>query len=373
MIYFDNGATGGFKPNTVYDCAMNVLRYLSANPGRSGHRLSLTGANLINECRQTISKRFGANEERVIFTKNCTEALNTAIFGCYKLGGHVITTVYEHNSVLRPLTALQQRGEISLSIVSGDTKSLPKLIAEQIKKKTCLVVTTACSNVTGEFLPIKQIGETCAKFNIPYLVDGAQAGGHVPLNLEDDNISMLALAGHKGLHGIMGSGVLLLKENITLTPLIYGGTGTETFNLSQPEYLPERLESGTQNLPAISALNEGVKYTFLNMEQFSKTLLDRTKRMIEELSKIERVKCFSTPNPAGIVSFLIDGIASTELADRLNYEFDVAVRGGFHCAPLIHKYLKTENEGLLRASVSAQNSSREISYFIKAINTIARG
>lgn len=368
MIYLDNAATGGFKPRAVTDAAQSVLRFLCANPGRSGHRLSITGAKIIEECREIIGQTFDAEQDRVIFTKNCTEALNVAIFGSVKKGDHVITTVYEHNSVLRPLFRLKEMGIISLDIVAP---SIDTDIVEKIKQKICpetrIIVTTAVCNVTGEELPIKAIGQLAKAHQLIYIVDGAQGGGHVPLSLKDMGISLLALAGHKGLYGIMGSGVLLISNDVDVEPLLYGGTGSESLNLHQPEVYPDKLEAGTLNLPAISALYHGVRYVQKNITNFAETLLQTTKNLIANLGTMKNVTCYSQANRSGIVAFALNNLPSSEVADLLNSDYDIAVRGGLHCAPLIHKHLNTAEEGLVRVSLAVQNSSREISYLLKAV------
>lgn len=373
MIYFDNAATGGFKPQAVYETADNVMRYLSANPGRSGHRLSLAGARIVADCREILAEQFGAKSDRVIFTKNCTEALNAAIFGCVKKGGHIVTTVYEHNSVLRPLTALRNKGLITLDVAApSDDKNIVAAICEKITPETYMIVTDAISNVTGDSLPVSEIGKVAAEKGIFYLVDGAQAGGHITLDMKKDNISFLALAGHKGLYGIQGCGVLVLNDDVNLEPLIYGGTGSESFNLNQPDCYPERLESGTLNLPAIAALAEGAKYAYANMENFGNHLLERTERLINSLAETQNTVCYSKPNRAGIVSFEIKDVPSSEVADVLNSDYDIAVRGGLHCAPLVHKFLGTDKAGLTRVSLSAQNSSNELNFFIRAVRNMVK-
>ncbi len=372
MIYLDNAATGGFKPRAVTDACANVIRYLSANPGRSGHRLSVTGADIVYNARLKLAELFNATPERVIFTKNCTESLNLAIFGSLKIGGHIITTVYEHNSVLRPLSALQKKGLITLDIVAPSfDKDIVDSINEKITPSTYLVIANGVSNVTGESLPISKIGKLCFERGITFLCDGAQAGGHIPIDLKKDNVSLLALAGHKGLYGVMGSGVLILNDDTDLSPLIYGGTGSESFNLNQPSEYPERLESGTLNLPAIAALKEGVNYVSANIVSFGQILLRSTEYLIDELKKIDGIKIYSRPNKAGIVSFSLVNNSCTAVADILNAEYDVAVRAGLHCAPLIHNYLGSGERGLVRASLSVQNSPRELATFIRATREIA--
>lgn len=371
MVYFDNAATGGFKPARVIDTATEVMRYLTANPGRSGHRLSIIGLEKVLYTRNAVGNLFNAKSDRVIFTKNCTEALNLAIFGTLKKGDHVITTCLEHNSVLRPLKRLENLNVISLDIVDAD--DIVNSITKKIKENTKAIITTALSNVTGEEVPIRKIGELCKSYNLTFIVDGAQAGGHAPIDIVNDNISLLALAGHKGLYGIMGSGVLVAGQNATLSPLIYGGTGTESKSLDQPLLFPEAFEAGTLNLPAICALGEGIDYVSKNLTNFSAHLTKYTKKIIDGLSCIKNIEIYSSPNPAGIVSFALKNMDSDQVCDVLNRDYDIAVRGGYHCAPLIHKRLNTLNGGLVRVSVAVQNSSNEIDYFLSALSKIANG
>ncbi len=373
MIYFDNAATGGFKPQAAISAAVSVIKYLSANPGRSGHRLAVTGAKIVENARELIGENFNADPFRVVFTKNCTEALNTAIFGTLKPKRHVITTVFEHNSVLRPLGFLQARGDITLDAVAPDKDGdIISAIKEKITDDTYLIVSTAISNVTGLTLPIEKIGELAKDRNLLFIVDGAQAGGHINIDMKKSNISALCLAGHKGMGGIMGSGILILSDETEVSPLIHGGTGTETFNMIQPKDYPERLEAGTLNLPAIAALLEGFRYVSGNVERIGKILTEKTERLIDGLKDIDGVKLYSTPNAGGIVSFSLENLSSSAAEELLNSEYDVAVRGGFHCAPLTHKFLKTDKDGLIRASLSPQNSGREEDYFLSAIRKMSK-
>ncbi len=373
MIYLDNAATSGFKPHSVIDCAETTIRYLSANPGRSAHRLSVVGMQTIENTRNSFAKHFSCSSDRVIFTKNCTESLNLAIFGTLKDGGHVITTVYEHNSVLRPLTALKEKGLITLDIVMpyGD-KDIVCAIKEKIKDNTYMIVCTAVSNVTGLELPIAEIGKLAKDNGLIFLVDGAQGGGHIHLDMKEQNISMLALAGHKGLCGIMTSGILLIEDDLEVEPLIYGGTGSESFNLFQPTCYPERLESGTLNLPAIASLFEGLKHVMANRENFALHLYSNTQKLIENLKQISEISVFSQPNKSGIVAFSVKDYSSEQVADILNKNYDIAVRGGLHCAPLMHKLLGTLDSGLVRVSLAVQNSSSELSFLIHALNDIVK-
>ena len=372
MVYFDNAATGGFKPRTVIETAENVMKYLAANPGRSGHRLSVAGEKIVYDCRKELAAFFNATPERVVFTKNCTEALNTAIFGIKKENKTVITTVYEHNSVLRPLNSLAAAGKIKLEIAKEENgKSLIDDIKSKLTENVCLIVMTAVNNVLGKTLPFKEVGELAKKKGIKFIVDGAQAGGHIPLSLNDDGISALAVPAHKGLYGIMGAGALILSEDTEVSPLIMGGTGTETFNLNQPDCLPEKLESGTLPLPAIAAFKEGVRYAGANLNNFAEVLENYTRYVSGALRELKNIRVYSEPNPAGIISFAAENMPSQDFADILNSEYDIAVRGGFHCAPLTHKFLGTDKNGLVRVSLAPHNSTREINYFLSAAKEIA--
>ena len=281
---------------------------------------------------------------------------------------HIITTIYEHNSVLRPLFQLKEKGIILLDIVTAETvDEIPLAIEKKINKHTGMIILNAVSNVKGDILPVEKVGKIAKANNIIYIVDGAQGGGHIDLDVKNQNISALCLACHKGLYGIMGSGALLINDDTEIAPVIVGGTGSESFNLMQPPTYPDRLESGTLNLPAIASLAESVRYTQSNMKNFSTLLLSHTEYIINALSTIPKIKIYSSPNPAGIVSFAVGDIPSVDVAEILDSEFDIAVRSGIHCAPLLHQFLGTVDTGLVRVSLSAQNSMREIRFFLNAV------
>lgn len=369
MIYFDNAATNGFHPSAVTEAAVTTIKHLSVNPGRSGHRLSVVGAEIVYNARKEIAAFFGlSHPERVVFTKNCTEALNTAIFGTIKEGGHVVTTCYEHNSVLRPLFSLAKAGKIRLDIVTpSEGQTLTDKIAETLRSDTCLVAVNHVSNVTGQIQPVREIGALLKGTDTLFLVDAAQSAGHVPINMEAFGIDLLAFAGHKGTYGIAGSGGLLIREGADVRPLTLGGTGTESLSLDQPRFYPERLESGTLNLPAVAALSEGVHYVATGLPSFSEQLTQYTALLVRELSELSAVTLYSKPNPVGIVAFNLMNLPSNEGAEILSERFDIAVRGGLHCAPLMHRMLGTERTGAIRVSLSPHNTVREIKFFLNAI------
>ena len=261
--------------------------------------------------------------------------------------------------MLRPLTHLKNEGKISLDIVFPEKdENIAEAIAKKITDKTCLVAATTVSNVTGKALPVGLIG--------------AQGAGHLPLSLSKQNISMLAVPAHKGLYGIMGAGALIFKDDQDIKPLLFGGTGNESFNLEQPSCYPERLEAGTLNLPAIAAFKEGASYALKNSDIFAEKLFSATEKIVEAANATPRVKCYSKPNPSGIVALEFENFPSAEASDILNARYDVAVRGGLHCAPLLHEYLGTKEDGLVRVSLAVQNTAGEINYFIKAMREMAK-
>ena len=374
MIYFDNAATGGYKPKKSIEAAIYAMNNLRANAGRSGHKLSIEAEKIIYSARKTLCDFFGADDpSKIIFTHNCTAALNAAIFGKFKDGDHVITTVTEHNSVLRPLYELKRRNTIELTIVEPKTDRITfEDIMPHIKKNTAGVIVNAVSNVTGQKNDFEEIGKKLYGSNICFIVDGAQAAGHVPINISKQNIDVLCVAGHKGLLSVQGVGAMILGKDVNLSPTVFGGTGIDTFNENMPSDYPERLEAGTLNLPSINSLLWGIKHLQSEMNNISYSMLCMTENIIKSLENIEFLKVFSKSNESGIVSFSHDRYSSQELSGILNDRYDIAVRGGFHCAPLMHKFLKTDKDGLVRVSLSVNNNKKEISSLIYALNEISK-
>lgn len=373
MIYFDNAATGGYKPSQVIDAVNSTIRYVNANAGRSGHRLAVNAGLKVLHARQYLSKVFNNGApERVVFTKNCTEALNTAIFGMYEKGSHVITTVTEHNSVLRPLSFLFDEGLIDLSIapLKPDNSLDEDALISLISPKTKLIVVNMVSNVTGVDADIKKITAAAKPLNIKVIADAAQAAGHTQIDMQDLQIDALAVAGHKGMCGIQGSSCLIFNKACDIRPLTMGGTGSESIRLKQPSVYPERLESGTLNYPSIASLYEGAIYIDKNLSSFSRALVALTEELYKGIKRIGKAELFSTPNRYGILSFRSFRQTSEEVAYILSEKYDIACRGGLHCAPLMHKALGTDGCGLLRVSLSPHNKSSEIATFLNALNDI---
>lgn len=375
MIYFDNAATSFYKPPQVVGAAVSTIKNLSVNAGRGGHFMSLKGARLMTSAREKIAAFFGAIDASfVIFTPGCTAALNTALFGLNLAGKHVITTALEHNSVLRPLFELKRRGDISLTVINPkpDGTVDADMISECIRRSTALVVTTHVSNVTGAVLPIRQIGAMCRKNNLIYIVDAAQSAGLLAIDMARDNIDMLALPAHKGLHSLPGTGALIINDRVSLKPLFLGGTGTRSDSLLQPSSLPEGFEAGTVNLPGIAAMGRAVDLLNECFDERHGKVIALASQLYDMLYSLPGVKIYSPRlSPSGIITFNVKGMYSEDVCDALSCDFGICVRGGLHCAPLCHKALSTSDTGAVRASLSFSNTVGEIDSFYRAIKEIS--
>ena len=368
MIYFDNAASGGRKPDCVQSAVCSAIK-VCANPGRSGHKLALACALTVQDARKALNDFFGGyGFDRVIFTKNCTEALNIALLGVLKKGDHVVTTPMEHNSVLRPLEALRRAGVITYDVcpLSEHGNITPQAIASLIKPNTRLVAVTAASNVTGAKPPLKSIRAAIPK-SILFLCDGAQGGGHICLDMKRAGIDLLTLAGHKGLMAIQGSGALLFSERVEPAPLLFGGTGSLSVSLDMPDFYPDALEAGTASYPAVLSLLEGVRYLAQRFSDVQKHALALGAYLIDGLKKLPTYRLYSKPNESGIVAFSHERLQSEAVANALSERFDIAVRGGLHCAPLMHQALGTLECGLVRVSFSPFNCEREIDELLSAL------
>ncbi len=372
MIYFDNAATGGKKPDTVLTAVHSAIR-TCANPGRSGHKLSLSCAKWIQECRNALTDFFdGYGVEQVVFTKNCTEALNIALLGCLRRGDHVITTCMEHNSVLRPLEFLKKSGIITYDVCTLDHSGniSPTAIASLIKPNTKLAAITSASNVTGATPPLKKIRAILPE-NILLLVDGAQGCGHFDIKMKGAGIDILTVAGHKGMLGIQGSGALLFSDRVAPAPLLHGGTGSLSISLDDPDFYPDCLEAGTLSTPAILSLLEGTRYLLFHQAEMGEKVFKLTEYALRGIRALPAYRLYSTPNICGIVAFAHKTIPSEFIAERLSEEYGIAVRGGLHCAPLMHAALGTQSDGLVRVSLSAYNTRREVELLLSALRVLA--
>lgn len=376
MIYFDNSATTYPKPRQVINAVNESFIKYGANPGRSGHSFAINSANKLNQARNKVAEFFGAeNPEKVIFTSGCTSALNLAILGTAQEGGHIISTINEHNSVLRPLFTLKETHNIEISIAkpSEEDKITLEDIVKHIKLNTYLIICNHISNVDGMECDIENIGNYCNEHCIKFLVDGAQSAGHKKYNLIKQHIDMLAIAGHKGLYSLMGVGVLIINNKTKLKPIIYGGTGTESENPNQPSNYPEGFESGTLALPNIISLDEGVNFVQNNFFKIKNKIEDLTTYLNFELDSIENIKVYTHPNNTnGVISFNIGDIYSSEVSQELDNKFGIMTRSGLHCAPLKHKFMNTLEQGTVRVSLSYFNTFDECQKLIKAVKYLKK-
>jgi len=374
MIYLDNSASTLIKPKEVIKAVNESLLHYGANPGRSGHKASIKAAMEVENTRIKLSKLFNCpSSEDVIFTQNCTEALNLAILGSVKKGGHIICTENEHNSVLRPLEHLKSLGLIDYSIAKqSDRIGLRACDIEPlIQENTYLVICNHISNVNGDKADIHGIGLLCKEKNLLFMVDGAQSCGHEDIDMNKSNINLLAFAGHKGFYAPQSIGGLL-KNNISLEPIKFGGTGTNSLELIMPEASPERFESGTLSTPLIMGLSAGIDFTQANFREIKNRLDDLTTYLNYELSKLPVISYTQPENSHGVLAFNVPNVHSNEVANYLDEKWNICVRAGYQCAPLKHKALGTLEQGVVRVSISYFNNFSEIQKLIIAIKTFLR-
>ena len=378
MIYFDNGATTFPKPQSVVRAVGSAMQNYGANPGRSGHKMSLKASEIIFNCRENAAALFGVESpERIIFTDNCTTALNTVIKGLLKSGDHAVISSLEHNAVARPLEHLKQRG-VSFSaaqVFEGDDEATIESFRKAVRNNTKLVVCTAASNVFGIRPPVERIAALCRIYNILFCVDAAQSAGVVPVNMSGSGIDFLCAPGHKGLYGPMGTGILAINSDILPESLTQGGTGSMSSSLEQPETLPDKYESGTPNLPGIAGLNAGLKFV---MERGEANILSaetaKAQRLYDGLASMRDVVLY-TARPqitthVPVISFNVRGHDSEQIAALLSDRFNIAVRAGLHCAPLAHKSFGTEEQGTVRAVISVYTKPAQIDYFLLSLKKI---
>lgn len=365
MIYLDNSATSRFKPKKA--AALLKRNYItSANAGRASHKEAVGAAIAIENARQILSD--GVGGKNVVFTKNCTEALNLALFGL-NLKGEVLVSPMSHNSVLRPLKQLELAGKITMRILPSPIAE-PVDYAAYLTPKTALVTAPHISNVTGAKEDFSVLFKEAKRLGVTTLIDCAQSAGYLDLSALGADI--IACAGHKGLHGPQGTGFLAYRAGIRLSPLLYGGTGTTTMSLIQSSEAPETYEAGTQNAAGIIALGASAEWSFKNMKKNSERLLSLAEYAYKALKKIGNVRLYSPQHsPAGIVTFNVEGANSADVAFVLDRDFGIAVRGGLHCAPLAHRALGTSSVGAVRVSFGCESSMSDAEKLVSAVKKIA--
>ena len=378
MIYLDNAATTFPKPEAVYNAMMDCMKNYCANPGRAGHKLAMKAAREIYDTRENIAKLFNIdNPMNIVFTNNATDSLNLAIKGVVNKGDHIITTSMEHNSVIRPIKALEKVG-VENTIVQCDEQGFLNIddLEKSIKPNTKLIVTTHASNVCGTLIDIKSISEIANKHNILYLIDASQTVGVYDIDLKDIKADMLAAPGHKGLLGPQGTGILYIREGLNIDILKEGGTGSRSEDLFQPDLFPDKYESGTHNTPGIVGLNEGVKFIFKEgIDKIKEHEEELCKYMLERLEEVPNIIIYGPKDAnkrASVISINIGNMDSGEITFLLDSEYNIATRSGIHCAPLAHKTLGTLEQGAVRFSIGYFNTKEEIDKAINALKEIAK-
>ena len=377
MIYLDNAATTFPKPEAVYNSMMDCMKNYCANPGRAGHKLAMKSAREIYDARENIAKLFNIdNPMNVVFTNNATESLNLAIKGVVDSGDHIITTSMEHNSVIRPIKALEKLG-IENTIVQCDKEGFLDIndLKKAIRPNTKLIVTTHASNVCGTLIDIKKVSEVSKSHNILYLVDASQTAGVYDIDLKDICVDMLAAPGHKGLLGPQGTGILYIREGLNLNILKEGGTGSKSEDILQPDLFPDKYESGTHNTPGIVGLNEGVKFIFKEgINKIKKHEEELCRYMLQRLEEVPNIKIYGPKDAskrASVITINIGDMDSGEITFLLDSQYNIATRSGIHCAPLAHKTLGTLKQGAVRFSMGYFNTKEEIDKAIEALKDIS--
>ena len=372
MIYFDNAATTGIKPKSVVRAVNFALENLSANPGRSGHIKSVQAAETVYKAREKLSDFFGSEgPETVVFTQNCTHAVNCVLKGLLKKGDHCIISSLEHNAVVRPLVKTGVSYSVAEVSLTDDDVTVKNFV-EKIKPNTKLIFCTGASNVLGKILPIEKIGAICRKRGIYFGVDAAQTAGVLPIDMKKQNIDFLCIAPHKGLYAPMGIGVLIARKPLPDT-IIEGGTGTNSSELFQPSFLPERLESGTVNVPGVAGIIGGLEFVKTKgTESIYQNELRLIQMLYKKLEDNEDVTLYTPYPEAGmyvpLLTFNVKNMTSYEAASILA-DNKIAVRGGLHCAPFAHRQIGTLEGGAVRVAVAYFNNSSEIDYFAKTVKT----
>ncbi|MFC7678958.1 aminotransferase class V-fold PLP-dependent enzyme [Paenibacillus sp. GCM10028914] len=377
VIYLDHAATSWPKPPEVLEAMKKAMDEAAANPGRGSHRMAVNASRVLYNTRRTLSTLFHVkNPNDIVLTGNTTEALNLAIKGYLTEGDHVIATMIEHNSVRRPLEYLKRTRGIHVDYipVRAEGQLDLKEVEKAFNPKTKLVVCSHSSNLLGSILPIEEIGELAARHGAVLLVDAAQSAGMLPIDVENMNVGMLAFPGHKGLLGPQGTGGLYISPNVELEPLMHGGTGSQSEAVEQPTVRPDRYEAGTPNTIGFAGLQAGVKKVLeWTPDHIYQHEWELTQRMMEGLSSVKGIKILGPglgEARTGIVSFVVEQRDASEMAFKLDREYGIAVRAGFHCTPLAHMAAGTENTGAVRASVGLWTSREDVDIMVEAMAKI---
>jgi len=380
IIYFDNAATSWPKPPEIIAAMQKYMRHIGANPGRSGHRLSIEAARIIYDAREKLARLFNVSDPlRIVLTRNATEALNIAIFGFLKPGDHVITSSMEHNSVMRPLRAMENRG-VRLTVIPCDKAGLidPAQISTAIKKNTKAIFITHASNVTGAIMPVFDIGRIAQEHGLVFCVDAAQTAGSCSIDVVKMNIDLLAFTGHKSLFGPSGTGGLYIREGLEtkIEPICIGGTGSRSEVEQQPDFMPDRYEAGTPNTVGIAGLQAGVDFVLAEgIDHIQSKEANLVKTFIEGISDLPGIIIYVpgvTEQRIPVVSFNIAGIDPAEIALELDERYKIMSRSGLHCAPSAHKSIGTYPMGAVRVSFSYFNTEDQVAKAVEALRKISK-
>lgn len=375
MIYLDNSATTLIKPPQVAQAVYDAINTMG-NSGRGAYNSSISSSIVLYETRELIAEMFNLHyPEQVAFTLNATEALNTAINGLISYNDHIITTELEHNSVLRPLYRLEEKGTELTIIKANDWGNINYIdIEKAIKYNTKAIVCTHCPNLTGNVLDIAKIGEICKRHNILFILDASQSAGIFDIDMEKQNIDVVCFTGHKSLYGPQGTGGICIKKGVNISPLKVGGSGIKTFEKTAPSSMPEHIEAGTVNSHSIAGLKAGLEFIqktgLSKIREKENMLVDLFYNSIKNIKDIKIYGDFSTKERGPIVSLNLGNYSSSSVSDELFERFEIATRSGGHCAPLMHKALSTEKQGAVRFSFSYFNTKDEVLFASKALKIL---
>ena len=381
MIYFDNAATSWPKPPGVAEAMTHFLNEIGANPGRSGHRLAIEAGRIVYDAREAVAQLFNAPDPlRVAFGQNVTEALNLVVRGLLRPGDHVITSSMEHNSVMRPLRAMEKIG-VELTVVPCSPGGFldPTDVEAALRANTALIALNHASNVVGTLLPVAWVGRIARQHDLLLLVDAAQTGGAYPIDVEADLVDLLGFTGHKSLGGPMGTGGLIVGERVDvaqMAPLKRGGTGSRSEEEEQPEFLPDVYESGTPNAVGLAGLNAGVRWVLeCGVDAVRAHEVELTQRLIEGLRATPCVVVYGGLDAArqsATISFNVTGMAPSDVGLRLDEEYGIMCRVGLHCAPAAHRTIGTFPLGTVRFGIGAFNTPEEVDEAVAAVRQLAR-
>jgi cysteine desulfurase family protein len=380
MIYFDNAATSWPKVPGVGDAMLDFLTNIGANPGRSGHRMAVESGRIVYNTREAVAKLFNASDPlQVVFGHNVTEALNLALNGLLRPGDHVITSSMEHNSMMRPIRALQKKG-VLVTVVQCSTEGFMDLedLRAEIKPTTKMIALNHASNIIGTLLPIPDVGQIAREHDLLFLVDAAQTGGAYPINMQENCIDLLGFTGHKSLYGPMGTGGLIIGERVNvknMEPLKRGGTGSRSESEIQPDFLPDLAESGTPNAVGLAGLNASIEWILeKGVDNIRAHEMGLTQQLIDGLLTIPKVKVYGglkAIEQTATVSFNVLDREPSDVGVLLDEEFDIMCRVGLHCSPVSHKTIGTFPDGTIRFGLGLLNTADEIEKAISAVRQIS--